>query len=232
MSFQEFLVKVVAQLLVHLTVRMIEVLANSEYAQNVVHAIHERCSERGSWAALRSAVRSLFHALDPSPGLSAALVHVATTLGCVIVFSQILPRITSTIPFPALLQPGQTIISAVGWFFSIMLILNAALLVAAFAERLVICFDRHNLRVAVRGAAIAAAAGIAAMILHSLQPPTAAPVAGAHAQPESAVGTTIGIMFWLGMFFAMVRMRIGLVLRPRKDWPESIADAYVGRLEV
>jgi hypothetical protein len=59
---EDFFAKIIGNVILGLLIRIIERMASSQYAADVVHAIHERYSERGAIAAVWSALRTLLRA--------------------------------------------------------------------------------------------------------------------------------------------------------------------------
>jgi hypothetical protein len=62
MTIEDFFVKLLAQLLLNVTVWLINRIAGSEYAANVIHAVQERTKRLGPARALPSAILSALKA--------------------------------------------------------------------------------------------------------------------------------------------------------------------------
>jgi hypothetical protein len=121
---EDFFVKVVAQLLLNASVKLIEKVASSEYSQNVVDAIYARCRDRGAWSALSSSLRALLLALAPDVRRAAGFAYVAPLLVTYPVAPQVLGA----------LFPRQSIVA---FGIEVLLLLQLGSLAAAFCWRLV-----------------------------------------------------------------------------------------------
>jgi hypothetical protein len=194
MSIEEFLSKVIAQLMLSATVRLIEWLGSTEYAQNVVHAIHERCRKQGNWVALQSAVRSLLRVADPSPRLTAGLVWATGYLVMAVFYpGLIMARIHSTfgIHYPE---------SPVTATLEVAFVIQTAMFLGAFGSRLVMHFALRGNRWGVRLSAATAAISFVCCVLGTSHAASAVHVTLLEAAITAAISVTAMVaMIYLGV---------------------------------
>jgi hypothetical protein len=218
MPVEDFLSKVIAQILLSATVRLIEWLGGSEYAQNVVHAIHERCRKHGNWAALQSAVWSLLLAADPSPKVAAGLVWATGYLLMTGFFPvRILARILPTF---GLQLPNSTLMMVIETLF----VINAAIFLGSFGSRLVIHFANRSSRWGVRLSAAAAALSQLYFVVHTSHSVIAITPLQATATAAIAAGGMV-VMIYLGVYQVGRNVQVSDLIADRvfKRWegPQS-----------
>jgi hypothetical protein len=223
MSLEDFFVKVVAQIALNIVVRLIEIFFKGEYADEVVHSIHEWVRAWGYPRALRSAVRSLLNLQAP---VAPRVPQILASMGALYLFSFWSWRV-GTIALdwfaPFSVAAWATVVLDVA---RCAVALNGAILASAFASRLVICLVRRQQFAATRFVAIGASAFSVYMLASMFLSTTSAGNASVHTLniPWAATVLVVLILASTGTCYFNIKKRT-------LDWADKIADRFFARFE-